>query len=108
MENCYDNTGEYKGHIVFGLRAAVLLAECRCPNPVPAGLIAVSYTHLDVYKRQVQRNALAADTVLVLRYHPLFKSGKGIPHHVHHGVAAVSYTHLDVYKRQGQERGCSS
>ena len=35
----------------------------------------------------VQRNALVADTVLVLRYHPLFKSGKGIPYHVHHGVA---------------------
>ena len=44
----------------------------------------------------VQRNALVADAVLVLRYHPLLKSGKGIPHHVHHGVA-------DGRSRIGQE-----
>ena len=34
----------------------------------------------------VQRNALVADTVLILRHHPLLKSSKGIPNHVHHGV----------------------
>ena len=35
----------------------------------------------------VQRNTLVTDTILVLRYHPLFKSSKGIPNHIHHGVA---------------------
>ena len=42
-----------------------------------------------LFSRQniVQRNMLVTDTILILRLHPLFKSGKGIPHHVHHGVA---------------------
>ena len=31
-----------------------------------------------------------------IRYHPLFKSGKGIPNHIHHGVA-------DGRSRIGQE-----
>lgn len=44
----------------------------------------------------VQRNALVADTVLILRHHPLLKSSKGIPNHVHHGVA-------DGRSRIGQE-----
>ena len=35
----------------------------------------------------IQRNTLVTDTILVLRYHPLLKSSKGIPNHVHHGVA---------------------
>ena len=43
---------------------------------------AVSYTHLDVYKRQVQLSP------------GVFVGGEqGRPH-------PVSYTHLDVYKRQ--------
>ena len=44
---------------------------------------AVSYTHLDVYKRQEYPGAVA-----VLR-----QQGE-------HVIGAVSYTHLDVYKRQ--------
>ena len=44
----------------------------------------------------VQRNALAADTVLILRHHPLLKSSKGIPNHIHHGVT-------DSRSRIGQE-----
>ena len=43
----------------------------------------VSYTHLDVYKRQDERTAQLAVDLL----------------DVHH-YSAVSYTHLDVYKRQ--------
>ena len=37
-----------------------------------------------LFSRQniVQRNTLVTDTILVLRYHPLFKSGKGIPNHI--------------------------
>ena len=65
-------------------------------NPTP-----VSYTHLDVYKRQVSdiiahlngkgiqavRQTVYADTNALI--------DAGID------IVAVSYTHLDVYKRQG-------
>ena len=58
---------------------------------------AVSYTHLDVYKRQLMirsSNDIIRD---LLRYHVDFaRDGLG-------NLAftrAVSYTHLDVYKRQ--------
>ena len=44
------------------------------------GVIAVSYTHLDVYKRQIWYCIIFSGTVLCF--------------------GAVSYTHLDVYKRQ--------
>ena len=54
----------------------------------------VSYTHLDVYKRQYpMRRALASTTVKILQER-LFKD-YGTPVRI-----AVSYTHLDVYKRQ--------
>ena len=46
-------------------------------------IMTVSYTHLDVYKRQEERSSDAAQVSVVV------------------GVRAVSYTHLDVYKRQG-------
>ena len=57
------------------------------------GITAVSYTHLDVYKRQ--RFPL-----------DLPFSGKGrivdldTALEIKRGIKAVSYTHLDVYKRQ--------
>ena len=47
----------------------------------------VSYTHLDVYKRQVQAKATMPK--------PSFSRSSVRP-------ASVSYTHLDVYKRQPQ------
>ena len=50
-------------------------------------LKAVSYTHLDVYKRQVLINGLRDDQQQGQQRHQ-------------HAAAAVSYTHLDVYKRQ--------
>ena len=57
---------------------------------------AVSYTHLDVYKRQMQK--LLIVEVILIR-----KSGESewinlscrLP-----SITSVSYTHLDVYKRQ--------
>ena len=55
----------------------------------------VSYTHLDVYKRQGLCKAIVAGEDLrkdeVLEKHADW-------------VDAVSYTHLDVYKRQVQNR----
>nr|WP_284117033.1 polyketide synthase dehydratase domain-containing protein [Streptomyces fragilis] len=57
-------------------------------------LRAVSYTHLDVYKRQLHLLPVRPDgggtTVL-----PFSWSGVRL-----HATGAVSYTHLDVYKRQ--------
>ena len=47
----------------------------------------VSYTHLDVYKRQGSAGLLAGCRVDLPVHAALYKS--------------VSYTHLDVYKRQG-------
>ena len=63
------------------------------------GLAAVSYTHLDVYKRQVLPRlgsafilftSLIASTVSAFGTSPLISKG----------ILSVSYTHLDVYKRQ--------
>ena len=54
------------------------------PNPITIG--AVSYTHLDVYKRQVG----LIDDLLQEQMSKAVKTWK----------ETVSYTHLDVYKRQ--------
>ena len=63
-------------------------------------MLAVSYTHLDVYKRQIVyqillQGWLAGKAFAVCRdgggYRQVKRNG---------GIGAVSYTHLDVYKRQ--------
>ena len=48
------------------------------------GFEAVSYTHLDVYKRQIYTG----------------ESLKNVNFEQVRGLSAVSYTHLDVYKRK--------
>ena len=53
-------------------------------------LLPVSYTHLDVYKRQIEDLKYAADNLTIT------STDKGRLTK----AAAVSYTHLDVYKRQ--------
>ena len=67
------------------------------------GYTPVSYTHLDVYKRQLlsPTNGVVqgfAELVDVDREAILHCLGDG--HHMA-GPVPVSYTHLDVYKRQG-------
>ena len=61
-----------------------------------AGLYAVSYTHLDVYKRQCRQAPRAymrtSRATWSLRLRPVCRR---LP---------VSYTHLDVYKRQQLQR----
>ena len=52
----------------------------------------VSYTHLDVYKRQVYN---MADSIIVGQF-----VGSSALAAVGACAAPVSYTHLDVYKRQ--------
>ena len=64
--------------------------------------MAVSYTHLDVYKRQVSRSLLMEklwesdayvdENTLAVNVNRLRKKLDSI--------GPVSYTHLDVYKRQ--------
>ena len=62
------------------------------------GLVAVSYTHLDVYKRQPLPHLLANP----IWAHPMARGPKvplcGLATLC--GISSVSYTHLDVYKRQ--------
>ena len=48
----------------------------------------VSYTHLDVYKRQVPVCSNGSETWVLVKIHLT-------------SIQPVSYTHLDVYKRQG-------
>ena len=81
--------------------AASLLAGCGSGNASDTGSAdkkgdaTVSYTHLDVYKRQIVYNKYE-----LLRYFT-----DQISHYVYLCVQVlvlkpVSYTHLDVYKRQ--------
>ena len=51
------------------------------------GAVPVSYTHLDVYKRQLEITNDGRETNLEKYCAP-------------HKMDPVSYTHLDVYKRQ--------
>ena len=53
-------------------------------------LMSVSYTHLDVYKRQIYECPIPIISAV----------GHEIDFTIADYVAAVSYTHLDVYKRQ--------
>ena len=64
------------------------------PSPEIRVFKPVSYTHLDVYKRQVLTTdgASPLNTVRSRMVRYCYK--------VREGMRAVSYTHLDVYKRQ--------
>ena len=74
--------------------------------------VPVSYTHLDVYKRQADQTAVYVDMLKKIRETPEWKDymEKGAFNQTFMtgadfskwlDGAAVSYTHLDVYKRQG-------
>ena len=60
-------------------------------------LLTVSYTHLDVYKRQLQKQIVnyAKTRAVYVEYRKAGYSKK-----------SVSYTHLDVYKRQPLDSPC--
>ena len=61
-------------------------------------MVAVSYTHLDVYKRQGPGNRPVAEGERFGHE----RGGEGRVLEL--GPGPVSYTHLDVYKRQGLYR----
>ena len=56
----------------------------------------VSYTHLDVYKRQIFNSLRKLDVLQEL------VDDRDVTEIMVNGPNAVSYTHLDVYKRQIQ------
>ena len=60
----------------------------------PLYMQAVSYTHLDVYKRQAYTMRVIAGSARRLN----LKTIEGLD--TRHTTDTVSYTHLDVYKRQ--------
>ena len=68
--------------------------------------VPVSYTHLDVYKRQTLKNVnISTDSELQEIAGYAFYGCSALtdiyfPTYVDY-IGAVSYTHLDVYKRQG-------
>ena len=62
----------------------------------------VSYTHLDVYKRQALHRALHGLIIQDLKGVVLER--EQLPDGDLLNLFPVSYTHLDVYKRQGQPR----
>ena len=71
---------------------------------IPEGVYpAVSYTHLDVYKRQIWGNsALMVSMVNISsdRIASAFSNFRIAQVSDLHNAESVSYTHLDVYKRQ--------
>ena len=69
---------------------------------------AVSYTHLDVYKRQAMDSVRTAKRLGAERAMIIYRRSEEemparieeVKHAKEEGVESVSYTHLDVYKRQ--------
>ena len=65
------------------------------------GARTVSYTHLDVYKRQVDGDSVDSDKIQFERALVNSQISNILKQA---GVDTVSYTHLDVYKRQDRNR----
>ena len=71
-------------------------------------ILSVSYTHLDVYKRQ---HWLSGNSCPVFQYKTfekysilyLAKKLQALYEMPRYSIKSVSYTHLDVYKRQGED-----
>ena len=71
--------------------------------------IAVSYTHLDVYKRQlrkVRNKAVHENYSSVEEGKVLLQMAHSLCEWFMQTYGAVSYTHLDVYKRQQRYQAC--
>ena len=69
----------------------------------------VSYTHLDVYKRQILNIPYVLIGLYATKLAEAWRLAEGTEMsekllHLMDGFLAVSYTHLDVYKRQALKR----
>ena len=64
---------------------------------------AVSYTHLDVYKRQTLMTGNAPGNDMRF-YNERVEASRNFANKVWNASRSVSYTHLDVYKRQEDHR----
>ena len=66
--------------------------------------IPVSYTHLDVYKRQGKTHLMHVIGNRILENDKskniLYVTSEKFTNQLINAIKAVSYTHLDVYKRQ--------
>ena len=69
-------------------------------DPMSSYIGAVSYTHLDVYKRQ--ENIIIDDLQLDTNDNEMMTIPADPNIRNYSYTIAVSYTHLDVYKRQGK------
>ena len=74
-------------------------------------MVTVSYTHLDVYKRQVLVSASDSSSNIATKEVLVEVVDDKAPEFTVVGVdkgyvVPVSYTHLDVYKRQGWHTEC--
>ena len=65
-----------------------------------SGTMTVSYTHLDVYKRQMYQNILKKEYADVKNSYTDYYRVAELNRLLVNSLPAVSYTHLDVYKRQ--------
>ena len=98
MSFCYRNKGKGGAEETQGI-----FTEKRM---IGKGEVAVSYTHLDVYKRQqyIQSKSLKWKYISVIPTGYIEESVNQIRNVtllvVTISILSVSYTHLDVYKRQ--------
>ena len=111
--SCQKYGGFYLGSI--GGPAAILaqnnIKSIECVEYPELGMEAVSYTHLDVYKRQAhaklkERLDRGEDLPQYIKDHPIYYAG---PAKTPQGMACGSMGpttagRIDVYKRQGMER----
>ena len=73
------------------------------------GTVAVSYTHLDVYKRQEESSSskkyvFMSGTMSNSFFIAISDKFQSLCDDAGYSYSAVSYTHLDVYKRQAETR----
>ena len=82
-------------------RGKLITITVRGSREEAEALMAVSYTHLDVYKRQGLEKHLPGQVKKFIADHNInLYTIDGVKIGIETGMGPVSYTHLDVYKRQ--------
>ena len=78
----------------YGVKTTAAARPASVVGPSVPAAAAVSYTHLDVYKRQAIRCSIAEPPYMPTEAGPASSPAR------RQWTGSVSYTHLDVYKRQ--------